>query len=76
MRERREVAGGADRALRRHLWQQILVKHLLQHLDYRSADTRSALGEAGQLQYHHQPHDCRGRRDADPSGMGQHDVTL
>ena len=65
VRERREVARGADRALRRDDGQQAARQAGFQHLDHRPAHARSALRQAAELQRQHQPHHL-GRQRARP----------
>ena len=63
--ERREVARGPDRALRRHHRRHARGQHRLHELDQLPAHARRAAPERDQLQRHHQPHDRRRRRLAD-----------
>ena len=76
MRKRREIARRADRPLRRYHWSQPTGEHSLDEQKRLRLHARSALGQAAELQRHHQPR----RRDrgwfADPCRVRQDDVAL
>ena len=74
--ERREIAGGADRALRRHDRRQSARQHRFDEAKRLGAHAGSALRKAAELQRHHQPHRFDGGRLADAGGVGEHDVAL
>ncbi len=76
MGERREVARGADRALRRNDRRHAPVEHRGDAVDRLRPDAGGALREARQLQRHHEPRDRERRRLADAGGVRQHDVAL
>ena len=74
--ERREIAGGADRALTGNDRDQVRLQAGRQMLDGGPAHARRALREARELERHHEPHDRNGQRLADAGGMREHDVAL
>ena len=74
--ERRKVARGADRALARHHRRQALVEQRLEQAHGLAAHARRALGQARELERHHQSGDGDRHRRADARGMRQHDVAL
>ena len=76
VRQRGQVARCTHRALGRHDRDQVLLEHRLEHGDRFRPDARSALGQARELERHHQPHDRRRRRLAHAGRMRQHDVAL
>ena len=76
MGERREVARGADRALRRHDGRDAALEHRLEQRERRRAHARGALGERIELQRHHEPRRGDGRGLADAGGVREHDVAL
>ena len=76
VRQRREIAGSADRALRRHHRDDVVGEHGFQQFDGLRPHAGCALRQAGELQRHHQPGDSDRHRLADAGGMRQHDVAL
>ncbi|MCY1172268.1 hypothetical protein D9M73_124000 [compost metagenome] len=76
VRQRREIAARADRALARDDRGQALVEHRLEQGDRLRLHARCPLPQARQLQCHHQPDDRHGRRRAGAGRMAQHDVAL
>jgi hypothetical protein len=76
VRQRREVAGRADRSLCRDNRNDVVCQHGFEQRDGFWPHAGRALREAGELQRHHQPRDRNRHRFADASCMGQHDVTL
>ena len=76
VRQRRQIARGADRALAGHHWHQAIGQHRLQHGDGGGAHARGTLGEARELEGQHQPNDGHGRRLANTCRVRQHDVGL
>ena len=76
VRERRQVAGSTDRALRRHHRNDVVDEHRLEQFDRLGAHAGSALRQARELQRHHQPHDGDRHRLADAGGVRKHDVAL
>ncbi len=74
--ERREVARGADRALRRNDRRHAAIEHRRDAVDRLRPHAGGALGEAAELQRHHQPRDGDGRRLAHACRVRQHDVAL
>ena len=69
VRERREVAGRADRAARRHVRQHAAVQALEQQLDGLDARAGVALRERVRAQQHRRAHDLVGIRLAHAAGM-------
>ena len=76
VRQGGQVARCARRALGRHDRDQIVLEQGLEHGDRFRPDAGGALGQARQLERHHQPNDRRGRRLAHAGRMRQHDVAL
>jgi hypothetical protein len=76
MRERREVARGADGALRRDQGQQAAREAGFEHCDHRPTDARRAAGEAAEFERQDQSHHLGRQRLADAGGVAQHDVAL
>ena len=76
VRERREVAGGADRALRGHDRMDACVDEREQPLDHDRAHARETAREARGLQHHDQPHGRVGERRADAGRVRAHEVEL
>ena len=76
VRERGEVARGADRALLRDHRQDVGVEERKQRLDHREANARVAAPEAGDLGREHEANDGCRHRPADPHGVGEHEVSL
>ena len=76
MRERRKVAGSADRSLDRYLRQDAAREHVFNAVDELQPDPRRATAEAEDLQGHHQP-DVRIREAvAKPDAMRPDQVAL
>ncbi len=76
VRQRRQVARGANRALARDHRDDPVRQHRLQHSDGGGPHTGGALREARDLERHHEAHDLPPRRLADAGGMREHDVGL
>ncbi len=77
VRQRREIAGCADGALRgHHRGSGPCASIASQHGDGGGPHARCALGEARELQRQHQAHDAGRRRLAHACGVRQHDVGL
>src|SRR3546814_14618533 len=76
MRQRREVAGGADRALARDHRIELLVEKLDEAVDDAAADAGVAAREGVDLQQQHQAHDALVERLADAAAMRQHEARL
>ena len=76
VRERREVAGGADRALRRHDGMDACVHEREQPLDHDRAHAREAAREACRLQHQDHAHRRVRERRADAGRVRAHEVEL
>ena len=76
MRERREVAAGADRAAARHARQHAAVEALEQQLDRLDARARVALRERVRAQEHRRAHDLVRVRLADAAGVAAQEPEL
>jgi len=76
VRKRGQVARGANRALARNHRNEIVLQERFQQGQCLRADARGALGEAGQLQRHHQPHDRRRHRLTHAGRVREHDIAL
>ena len=76
MSQRREIARRADRALHGDDGRHAARQHRLQERQRFPPHAGGPLGEAPELQGHHQPDDRRRRRLADARGMRKHDVAL
>ncbi len=76
VRQWRQVARCAHRALRRDHRQHAAPEHGFQERQRRRSDSGCALRQAGDLQRQHQPHHGVRHGLADPCRMRQHDVTL
>src|SRR5262249_27441547 len=73
---RREIAGGADRTLRRDLRQYVGVEERDQPLDDDGTYAGIAAREARDLERDHKTHDFIGEKLADARGMGEHEIAL
>ena len=76
MRQWREVAAGADRALRGDHRGQAVDEHRFQQSHGFGPHARGALCKAGEFQRHHQPDDRDWRRIANPRRVAEHDIAL
>ncbi len=76
VRERREVAGGADRALRGHDGMDAGVDEREQPLDHDRAHAREAAREARGLQHQDEPHGRVRERRADARRVRAHEIEL
>ncbi|MGY3563927.1 hypothetical protein ACVWXP_007196 [Bradyrhizobium sp. USDA 4463] len=76
MRERGEIAGGADRTLLRYQRIHALRQHGLQLLDHVAAHAGGAAPERDDFQRDHQPDDRLGRRRADAAAMRDDEIAL
>ena len=76
MRERREIAGGADRALARHHRIDPGIDELQQALDHERAHAGKSAREARGLQHQDEPHRGIRKRRADTRGMRAHEIEL
>ena len=76
VRERREVAGGADAALARHVGHEAGVVHREQAVDDGGTHARVAARQARRLRREHQPHDRRRQRRADTDAVRADQVQL
>ena len=76
VRERREIAGGADRALAGDHRRQPLGQQRFEQFHGLDPHTGGALRQAAELERHHQPDDRYRHGTADAGGMRQHDVSL
>ncbi|MCY1441436.1 hypothetical protein D9M71_577520 [compost metagenome] len=76
MRQRRQVAGRADRTLERDVRVDLGVDQGDQRVDDLATDAGEATAEAVDLEDHDQPHHVVVQRCADAGGMGQHQRTL
>src|SRR3546814_14916146 len=76
MRQRREVAGGADRALARDHRIELLVEKLDEAVDDAAADAGVAAREGVDLQQQHPAHDALVERLADAAAMRQQEARL
>ena len=74
--QRREIARRADRPLHGDDGRHAARQHRLQERQRFPPHAGGALGQAPELQGHHQPDDRSGRRLADAGGMRKHDVAL
>ncbi|VGP75156.1 hypothetical protein SB00610_03657 [Klebsiella quasipneumoniae subsp. similipneumoniae] len=76
MRQRREVAGGADGTFRRDPRRHAGIHQANQRLDHAQADPGETAGQAINLQHHNQPRQVIVQRLANARRMGQHQRTL
>ena len=76
VRERREVAAGADAALRRDQRHGVGVEQPLQRLDHERPNARMAAAEPEQLQDDHQPRHVARQRIAEAGAVRQDQVGL
>ncbi len=76
MRQRRQIAGRADRALARHHRHHVVLQQRFQQRERSRTHAGGPLCQAGQLQRQHQPHHRHRHRLADPGRMRQHDIAL
>ena len=76
VRERREVTGGANRALRRHDGMDACVREREKPLNHDRAHAREAAREACRLQHQDHPHRRVRERRADAGRVRAHEVEL
>ena len=76
VRQRREVARGADAALARHVGHEAGVVHREQAVDDGGTHPRVAARQARRLRREHQPHDRRRQRRADTDAVRTNQVQL
>ena len=76
VRQRRQVARGADRALARHIRHEAGVVHREQGVDHRLAHARGAARQRRRLEREHQPHHRGGERRADADAVRADQVEL
>ena len=76
MRERRQVAGSAHRALRGNARRHAGVDERDERFDHRPAHAGVAAGERGRLQRHDEAHDRIVEQRARAGGMRQHERAL
>ena len=76
MRERREIAAGADRTLGRHARQHVGVVEPDQRIDQLAAHAGVTARQRGDLERQHEPHHGRRQRIAHAHGMRQDQVAL
>ena len=76
VRERREVARGADRTARRNAWVDALVEQRAQGFDEHQPHTREALGQRDDFHQHDETDDVVIEIFADADGMRAHEVFL
>ena len=76
MGERRQVPGGADRALARDDRSEASGQQRLQQLHGGELHAGGALRQAAELQRHHEAHDGNRHRRANAGSVAQHDVAL
>ena len=76
VRQGGQVAAGPDGALTGDHGDQLALQHGLQQVGGLRPHAGRALGEAGQLQGHHQPDDIAGGGGPGSRRMAQHDVAL
>ncbi|MGY4502988.1 hypothetical protein ACVWYH_006945 [Bradyrhizobium sp. GM24.11] len=76
VRKRREIAGGANRALLRHQRIHTSRQHRLKLLDHRAAHAGGAAPERDDFERDHQAHDRLRRRRANAAAMRDDEVAL
>ncbi len=76
MRQRRQIAGGADGALLRHHRIDFGVDEGHQRLKHSQADAGEAPRQRVDLEHHHQPHGSVIHVGADAGRVGEHDGAL
>src|SRR5206468_11275805 len=76
VRERGEIAAGADRAFLWHDWADATVKHFTKHLDDLETDSTQTEGEHIRSQQHHRAHFRFRKRIADAAGVAANKVEL
>ncbi len=76
MRQGCEVPGGADRALRRDEWIDLMLEQRCQRFDELESHAGIAAGEGVDLQRQHEPHHRVGQRLAHAGGMREKEVSL
>ena len=76
VRQRCEVARGADRTLRRHIGHEARVVHGQQRVDHHFAHARVAARQAGGLEREHEAHDLGRERFADADAVRADQVEL
>ena len=76
MRERREVARGADRALARNAGIGLGLEQPGEGEECPQPHAREALRQTADLENQHEPHHRIGQPGADPRGMRQHEIAL
>ena len=76
MRERREIATGADRSFFGNDRMHAAIEHFAKHLDDFEADSAEAERENIGAQQHHGAHFRLGKRLADAAGVTAHKIEL
>ena len=76
MRERRQVAGGADAAVPRDRRMHPPVDHVAKEVDDLGPNTGSACGEGVGTQNEDRAHDVRGKRWPDAGGVAAQEIAL
>jgi hypothetical protein len=76
MSQRRQVARGADRSLRRNAGQDVSVDQVDQGLQRLTPNTGGTTRQAGDLQHHQKTRHRIRQQRPDPAGVAENQITL